>query len=44
MAAMTTREELLCLAEEFDKWLEYMVEKYNWDKNEVQSLIKQFLM
>lgn len=39
-----TREELLCIAEEFNKWLEDMAEKYRQDKNDVQSLIKQFLM
>ena len=39
-----TGEQLLCIAEEFDKWLEDMAEKYKWDKDEVQILIKQFLM
>lgn len=39
-----TREEAICIAEEFSKWLENMAEKYRWDKNDIQSLIKQFLM
>ena len=39
-----TREEAICIAEEFSEWLENMVEKYGWDKNDVQDLIKQFLM
>lgn len=37
-------EELLYIAEDFNKWLENMSEKYKWDKDEVQALIKQFLM
>ena len=39
-----TREEAICIAEEFSKWLEDMAKKYGWDKNDVQALIKQFLM
>ena len=38
------KEVLLCIAEEFNKWLEDMSEKYKWDKDELQALIKQFLM
>lgn len=37
-------EELLCIAEEFNKWLEDMAEKYKLDKDDIQSLIKQFLI
>lgn len=39
-----TREELICIAEEFSKWLEDIAEKYQTDKDEVQAVIKQFLM
>lgn len=39
-----TREHLIEIAKEFSKWLEEMSEKYGWDKDDVQSLIKQFLM
>jgi hypothetical protein len=39
-----TREELFSLLEDFNEWLENMAEKYNWDKNDIQYLIKQFLM
>ncbi len=38
-----TREEAICIAEEFGEWLEEMAEKYRWDKDDIQSLIKQFL-
>lgn len=39
-----TREQAISIAEEFNKWLETMAKKYGWDKNDVQALIKQFLM
>ena len=39
-----TREELICIAEEFSKWLEDIAEKYQADKDEMQAVIKQFLM
>ncbi len=39
-----TREEIFCIAAEFSEWLEDMAEKYRWDKDDIQSLIKQFLM
>lgn len=39
-----TSEELISLVEDFNEWLENMAEKYNWDKNDIQALIKQFLM
>jgi len=39
-----TREEVINIAEEFSEWLEDMAEKYGCDKNDIQSLIKQFLM
>ena len=37
-------EELVSIAEEFNKWLEDMATKYRWDKDDVQALVKQFLM
>ena len=37
-------EELVSIAEEFNKWLEDMAEKYGWDKDDIQALVKQFLM
>ena len=39
-----TREEAINIAEEFSKWLEDIAEKYGWDKNDVQALIRLFLM
>ena len=39
-----TREEAINIAEEFSKWLEEIAEKYGWDKDDIQVLIKQFLM
>ena len=36
-------ELLMLIAEEFGKWLEEMEQKYNMPKDEIQSLIKQFL-
>lgn len=39
-----TIEEVICIAEEFSEWLEDMAEKYGWNKDDVQALIKQFLM
>lgn len=39
-----THEEIIHIAEEFSKWLEDIAEKYEWDKDDVQALIKQFLM
>ena len=38
------REDLICIAEEFSEWLEYISERYQADKNDVQAIIKQFLM
>ena len=38
------RENLICLAEDFNVWLDNMAEKYNCNKNDIQALIKQFLM
>ena len=37
-------KEVICIAEEFSEWLEDMAEKYGLDKDDIQSLIKQFLM
>ena len=39
-----TREEAINIAEDFSKWLEDTAEKYGWDKDDVQDLIKWFLM
>ena len=39
-----TIEETMSIAEEFNQWLEDIAEKYKWTKDDVQSLIKQFLM
>ena len=41
---MTREEELIRIAVEFNGWLDYMAEKYGWDKDDVQAVIKQFLM
>jgi hypothetical protein len=38
------REEALNIAEEFSEWLEDIAEKYGWDKDDVQDLIRQFLL
>jgi len=34
----------LPLAEDFNEWLEDMSEKYKWDKDDIQELIRQFLI
>lgn len=39
-----TSKEILGLAEDFNKWLEDMAEKYRQDKDDIQELVKQFLM
>jgi hypothetical protein len=36
--------EAVYIAEEFNKWLEDIAEKYRWTKDEIQELIKQFLI
>lgn len=36
-------QKLLSIAEEFDNWLEKMAQEYSMPKDEIQSLIKQFL-
>lgn len=41
---MTREEELICIAVEFNGWLEHTAEKYGWDKDDVQAIIKQFLI
>ena len=38
------KEEMTNIAEEFSKWLENIAEKYKWDKDDVQDLIKWFLI
>jgi len=43
MKKMTTKE-VINIAEDFNKWLEDMAEKYGWDKNDVQGLIKLLLV
>ena len=40
----SSKEKVINIAEEFNEWLEDMTEKYGWDKDNVQALIKQFLM
>lgn len=35
---------ILCVAEEFNAWLEDMEENYGMDKDEIQFLVKQFLI
>lgn len=39
-----TREEVVRIAEEFNEWLDYMAEKHNEDKDDIQEIIKQFFM
>lgn len=39
-----TRDDAIYIAEDFNEWLEDMAKKYNLDKNDVQDLIKQFLI
>ena len=39
-----TRKEAINIAEEFNEWLENIAEKYGWDKDDIQALIKLFLM
>ncbi len=38
------REELISLVEDFNEWLENMAVKYNWNKDDIQALIKQLLI
>ena len=48
ITADTTLEEMqrkvLSIAEDFDKWLEEMQRIYGISKDEIQALIKQFLI
>lgn len=37
-------KDAISIAKEFNQWLEDMAEIYGWDKDDVQALIKQFLM
>jgi hypothetical protein len=37
-------EDAINIAKEFNEWLEDIAEKYGWDKNDVQALIKWALM
>lgn len=39
-----TRKEAIYIVEEFSEWLESMAEKYGWDKDDIQYLIKLFLI
>jgi hypothetical protein len=39
-----TREEAICIAEEFSEWIEDMVEKYSCDNDDLYALVKQFLL
>lgn len=38
------REEVIRIAEEFNEWLDYMAEKHNEDKDDIQEIIKQIFM
>ena len=38
------KEVLLCIAEEFNKWLEDISTEYQIDKTDLQDIIKQFLI
>lgn len=38
-----TSEDLIDLAEDFNKWLDEMSEKYGVNKDDIQYLIKQLL-
>ena len=42
--AISISEEAIKISEEFNVWLKDTAEKYGWDKDDVQSLIKQLLM
>lgn len=37
---MVETTELIGVAEDFNKWLDDMSEKYGWDKDDIRSLIK----
>lgn len=37
-------KDAISIAKEFNQWLEDIAEIYGWDKDDVQALIKQFLM
>lgn len=37
-------KDAISITKEFNQWLEDMAEIYGWDKDDVQALIKQFLM
>ncbi len=39
-----SREILINLAEDFSDWINEMSEKYGVNKDDIQALIKQFLM
>ena len=39
-----TKEDLICIAKDFNEWLKDMAEKYSLDKDNIQDLIKQFLI
>ena len=38
------REQLMHIAESFMKWIEDTAKEYNMSENQVQELIKRFLM
>ena len=38
------QKDMLSMAEEFNKWLEDMSERYSLDKDDIQAYIKLFLM
>ena len=36
--------KIISIAENFNEWLTDMAEKYEWDKSDIQALIKQILI
>jgi hypothetical protein len=38
------QKDILCIAEEFNKWLDDMYERYSLDKDDIRAYIKLFLM
>lgn len=39
-----TNDDLLLIAQMFNNWLEELSKEYNLDKDDIQEVIKQFLM
>ena len=38
-----TQEDLLSIAEDFNKWLKEMADKYDIDKDDIQEIINHFI-